>query len=230
MYVVHQKSNRSPRRVSPGTAYVRRFVGWPRQAGVHRPADARRSFLRASRRRRQAACGNFLWPFSADSRVTLRVFMIGIRDATGDPPSADEMLVCVTTRYQGVLCSCRQRIYEGSVIYDYHCNESPWVFAQQIVLSYISVIWMCFLKSKVLPRCYLGISAHNAEYHRGHVSLAHCNKLHPVVLHYDCTGMKIEVTVYLYVSCAEVACRGWTLVLHQFLHFEFRLTISNKFI
>lgn len=138
---------------------------------------------------------------------------------------ADETLVCVTARYQGVLCSCRQRIYEGSVIYDYHCNESPWVFAQQMVLLYISMNMLSQVESiTVMLR---GISAHNAEYHCGHVSLLHCNKLHPVVLHYDRAGVKIEVTVYLYVS-SLYRCSRWMLVLHQFLHFEFRLAISSK--
>lgn len=81
---------------------------------------------------------------------------------------ADETLVCVTARYQSVLCSCRQRIYEGSVIYDYHCNESPWVFAQQIALSYISMNMLSQVKS-ITAIMLLRISAHSAEYHRGHV-------------------------------------------------------------
>jgi len=36
----------------------------------------------------------------------------------------------------------------------------------------------------------------SAEY-RDHVSLVHCNKVNPVVLHFDCASMKIEVTVYV---------------------------------
>lgn len=114
---------------------------------VHRPAPPRMRDDHFSCSRVVVVATSRVWKFSltAFRRLTagaFRVFTIGIRDARdgGDPPSADEMLVCVTTRYQGVLCSCRQRIYEGSVIYDYHCNESPWVFARQIVLPCAGII------------------------------------------------------------------------------------------
>lgn len=85
----------------------------------------------------------------------------------------------------------------GSVIYDHHCNESPWVSAQQIVLSCISMNMLTQVES-ITAMCY-------AEYQciTLNIILAmfhwyiHCNKQHPVVLHYDCTGVKIEVTVYV---------------------------------
>lgn len=131
---------------------------------------------------------------------------------------ADETLVCVTTRYQGVLCSCRQRIYEGSVIYDYHCNESPWVFAQQIILSCISMNMLSQVED--ITAMLLGISAHNAQHHRDRFIGIHCNKLHPVVLHYDCTDVEKNYVSWL--------CRSGRRML-VFLHFEFRLTISRKF-
>lgn len=107
----------------------------------------------------------------------------------------DETLVCVSmARYQGVLCSCRQRIYVGSVIYDYHCNESPWVFAQQIVFSCTRLNVLSQVES--ISTMLLGISSWPVF----HWCTVIKSALHPVVLHYDRTRVKIEVTVYPYVS------------------------------
>jgi len=164
-----------PAACAPRTVYVRHFVRWPSQDGAsHAVLLCRRhttlvchDHFSCFATSRQAACWNFLWLFSAAVTVlrpthgTFRVFMIGIQDVRWKIRRADETLVCVMARYQGVLCSRRQSNLRGV--------RNLWLllqwkslggFAQQIVLSCIN-IWICFFKSKALPTTLRGISALN---------------------------------------------------------------------
>lgn len=135
-----------PAACAPGTVYVRHFVGRPRRAGASRPCRSRSATIisRASRRPDKPRRGNFLWPFSvAASQPTRGRHFEYLRQEyeMRDGGSAARMKRWFALRrvIKAFSVPVDNESTEGSVIYDYHCNESPWVFAQQIVLSCISM-------------------------------------------------------------------------------------------
>lgn len=149
-----------------------------RRGGEHRGCAAR-PFLVLSRRRDKPRVEIFFDRFPPPSpylpaylaRGTFRVFMIGIRGMQRGS-RLGESGWNVSLRYDALIKALSvplstTNLRRGSVIYDYHCNEGPWVFAQQIVLPCAHKYEYAFSGPKYYGDVTWGISAHDAEYHRG---------------------------------------------------------------
>ena len=160
MYLVYQKSNRSPRRVfREQFTYVISWDGRIQNGASHAALLCRRCATTISRtwRHRDKPHVEIFFDFPPPpyerTHGTFRVFMIGIQDATKDPRSRWNVKFVLWCVIKAFSVPVDNESMKGSVIYDHHCNESPWMSLDATNRSLISMNMFTQVES-ITTMCY----------------------------------------------------------------------------